>query len=92
MKWFSSIKKILTIHCNESAQLLSLRQEQPLSTTDKIALRLHLLLCKACRSYEKQLSFFRTCFDHFRKQINSRSMSSQSKEKIRKKIKDSREE
>jgi predicted anti-sigma-YlaC factor YlaD len=44
------------MHCLESARLLSERRDHPLPLAKRIGLRLHLLLCALCRTYEKQIS------------------------------------
>ena len=89
MKWLSSLKLIASMGCRESARLLSLQQDTELRRDEKIALSLHLFMCKACRRYKKQLAFFCTCFVRFRRQINSLTMSSKAKDAIRDKLKDS---
>ena len=58
----SDIKKILTLHCDESAELLSKQQDVPLSRVERTALRLHLFVCRACRRYNRQLQFIRNMF------------------------------
>lgn len=59
MKILSDIKKILTLHCDESAELLSKQQDTSLNRTELVALRFHLFICRACRGYKKQLQFIR---------------------------------
>ena len=59
MKILSDIKKILTLHCDESAELLSKQQDTSLNRTELVALRFHLFICRACRRYKKQLQFIR---------------------------------
>jgi hypothetical protein len=44
------------MHCLESARLLSERRDHPLPLAKRIGLRLHLLLCALCRTYQKQLT------------------------------------
>ena len=50
-----NVLRILTLRCDESSQLMSRAQETQLSRTERWALRLHLLICKSCRKYKKQL-------------------------------------
>jgi predicted anti-sigma-YlaC factor YlaD len=40
--------------CREATKLLSLKQEKALSLHEKIALRLHLTMCPACRHCARQ--------------------------------------
>jgi hypothetical protein len=41
--------------CKESASLIVAREDRALSLSDRIALRLHLLVCKACPRFERQV-------------------------------------
>jgi hypothetical protein len=45
--------------CRRATELISKAQDAPLSWKDGVALRLHLLLCKWCRRYEKQIRILR---------------------------------
>lgn len=45
--------------CAESTRLLSEAQERPLSGGERVALRWHLLMCGACRRFERQLDWLR---------------------------------
>lgn len=48
--------------CREAARLISESQDHPLVMHQRIALRIHLLLCAACRSYERQIIFIDEVF------------------------------
>jgi len=45
--------------CAELTQLLSEAQDRKLSFSEKWATRTHLMMCRGCRNYEKQLNFLR---------------------------------
>ncbi len=45
--------------CREVTRLQSAALDHPLSVPRRIGLRLHLLLCKWCRRYGRQLRFLR---------------------------------
>lgn len=47
------------ISCKESTRLASLQLERPLSTWERLQLRLHLVICVGCRRAEKQFVFMR---------------------------------
>ena len=51
--------------CAESTRLMSEAQERALSGGERVALRWHLLLCGACRSFERQLGWLRRASDHY---------------------------
>src|SRR5438477_4619149 len=45
--------------CREASRLQSVALDQPLSLPKRFGLRLHLLVCKWCRRYGKQIRFLR---------------------------------
>jgi hypothetical protein len=47
------------MNCKEVTQLLSEAQDRELGLTERLPLRMHLLMCKGCRNFEKQLDFLR---------------------------------
>jgi hypothetical protein len=48
--------------CRETARLLSLQQDQPLSLGQRVALRVHTTTCSACRAYALQIRLIDTLF------------------------------
>ena len=44
------------MRCLETARLLSEVRDHPLSRWKHFSLRVHLLICAVCRTYEKQLA------------------------------------
>jgi hypothetical protein len=52
--------------CKEVSELLSQGQDRPLSPVEKIRLQLHLLLCRGCRSFSRQLGFLRIAVRRYR--------------------------
>jgi predicted anti-sigma-YlaC factor YlaD len=49
MNVLSDIKMVLTLKCEESSRLLSAELDRPLRPAERIALRMHLFVCRACR-------------------------------------------
>lgn len=45
------------LSCKEATQLLSQGQDRPLALRERLALRLHLLVCEACSNFRRQLDF-----------------------------------
>jgi hypothetical protein len=41
--------------CREASRLASEALDHPLAMRQRMALRMHLLMCAACRAYERQL-------------------------------------
>jgi hypothetical protein len=57
---------ILRRTCKEAAALLVAREDQALPLADRVALRLHLMACKACPVFERQLLTMRQAMGRWR--------------------------
>lgn len=51
--------------CKEAHRLVIERQDRLLSLRERIALRLHLILCGACRRFAAQIVFLRQAVRRF---------------------------
>jgi len=51
--------------CKEVSRLISQAQDEKLGFADRVALRLHLSICKSCVSFRKQLDFLREAARRF---------------------------
>lgn len=49
----------IELNCKEVSRLLSRENEEPLPPTERARLRLHLVMCDACRNVEEQMAFLR---------------------------------
>jgi predicted anti-sigma-YlaC factor YlaD len=49
----------INLNCQEVSRLLSAGQDQPLPNGDRARLRLHLVMCEACRNVDEQMQFLR---------------------------------
>ncbi|MGR7921499.1 zf-HC2 domain-containing protein [Zobellella denitrificans] len=47
------------LNCRQATQLMSESQDRPLTAGEKLALKLHTLMCKGCRNFEQQLPVIR---------------------------------
>lgn len=65
-KTLKNIVLILTMRCDEASRLLSHRQEAPLGGAEKCALLFHLMICRMCRKYKRQLKLMRELFSRLR--------------------------
>lgn len=45
------------LNCKQNTELLSQALERPITLGEKISMRLHLLMCRGCRNFDKQLHF-----------------------------------
>ncbi len=52
--------------CKEAAALLVAREDRALPINDRLALRIHLLACKACPDFERQLVTLRQAMKQWR--------------------------
>lgn len=52
--------------CKQAAALLVAREDRPLSLPDSVALRLHLMACKACPRFENQILTMRQAMAQWR--------------------------
>ncbi len=47
------------LNCHNATRLMSLSQEQSLSTVEQISLKLHKMMCSGCRQFDAQLGTIR---------------------------------
>ena len=47
------------MRCDQASRLISHSQERQLNGAERCALSFHLLICRVCRKYRKQLKFMR---------------------------------
>jgi Putative zinc-finger len=54
------------ISCKEASRLVSRKEDAPLTSWQRLALRLHLSVCGACARFERQIRFLRTAMQKYR--------------------------
>ena len=52
--------------CKKATEAISRQQDEPLSFKQKLDLKLHLMMCKACRAFSKNLSSLSDVMKAFR--------------------------
>ncbi|MCJ7800480.1 MAG: zf-HC2 domain-containing protein [Polaromonas sp.] len=60
----------LRLTCQEAAALMLAREDRTLPLTDRAALRLHLVICKACPRFERQLLTMRHAMKQWRSYVD----------------------
>ena len=50
----------MMLTCKETARLLSLGEDRELGFGERVALRVHLAICKGCRNVNVQFKFLRS--------------------------------
>ncbi len=56
----------LMMTCKQAAALLVAREDRQLKFSDKVGIRLHILACKTCPNFEKQLLAMREGLNQWR--------------------------
>jgi hypothetical protein len=51
--------QILTLKCEGASSLTSRQLEEPLGLPERLAVRGHLLVCRSCRRFRRQVQFLR---------------------------------
>lgn len=52
--------------CREVSALLLAREDRGLSLPERLAIRIHFMICEACPRFERQLLTMRGAFDQWR--------------------------
>jgi hypothetical protein len=81
-----SVFRALVPACREAARLQSESLDRPLSVSQRLGLRLHLLICKWCRRYGKQLRFLRDAVHDHPEEVAAstpRSLSPEARERLK---------
>ncbi len=59
------------MNCVEATRLISDAQEHTLSTRDRLALQVHLLLCKGCKNFSLQIPFLRRTMRGYSERVDA---------------------
>lgn len=65
---WKDIKSVIPLRrtCKEATALMVAREDRTLYWADRVALRLHLLACKACPRFERQMLITQNCLKQWR--------------------------
>lgn len=81
----------LSVNCRESARLQSEALDRRLPLRHRLGLRIHLLLCKWCRRYGRQISLLHSAVhQHNEAAVESipQKLSDSARERIRRNLRD----
>ena len=53
------------LNCNEVTKLCSDELERPLGLRERMALKMHLMMCKGCSNYRTQMSALRAAMHRY---------------------------
>ena len=62
------IWKILTLRCAEASEIASRELDEPLGRTSRLALAVHVFLCRHCRRFRRQVAIIRRIMQRIRQQ------------------------
>ena len=51
--------------CKEVSRLVSEGQDRQLGRAERLAIRIHMLMCRGCRRFEEQMNFMRQVLKRF---------------------------
>ncbi|MCI0533881.1 MAG: hypothetical protein L0Z50_01495 [Verrucomicrobiales bacterium] len=77
--------------CREASRLQSQALDQPLSLPKRVGLRLHLLVCKWCRRYGRQIRFLRAAAHDHHDELTEgipRTLSPEARERLKRSLRD----
>lgn len=60
----------LRVTCREATRLVLEGEDRRLQRGERFMLRLHLLICKACPRFVRQVRFMRSAMGHWRRYAN----------------------
>ena len=78
--------RVLNLNCREAARLVSEGMDRRLSLLERIGLRLHLLICTACRQWRRQTTMIRRALRHVRREAEAERLSEPARKRIREAI------
>ena len=58
------------MHCRNATRLMSEAQERPLSITERMSLKLHVIMCSGCHNFKDQMNTLRLMTRAFAKRKN----------------------
>ena len=81
----------LSPNCREATRLQSEALDHPLGLGQRIGLRIHLVLCKWCRRYGKQIGFLRSAahrHEEHEQCLPPQSLTQEARERIKRRLRD----
>ena len=58
------------LNCKQATELMSMRMDKELPMPQRMGLRLHLMMCKGCRNFSRQMDFLRQVSSKFPQRDN----------------------
>jgi hypothetical protein len=61
------------LNCNQVTRLVSESQERPLTLSENLSLKLHLMMCAACRNFNRHIPFLHEAMQAYAKGHDEKS-------------------
>ncbi|PIQ50590.1 MAG: hypothetical protein COW02_18360 [Comamonadaceae bacterium CG12_big_fil_rev_8_21_14_0_65_59_15] len=58
------------MNCQQATRLISESQERPLSFSEKVTLKMHLMMCSGCKNFSLQIPFLSQAMKAYAKGLN----------------------
>lgn len=90
MGWLKRVMALMP-SCQHVAQLQSESLDHPLTLSQRLGMQLHLLACKWCRRYERQLHFLREAahdYDPGDDQRPAETLSPEARERMKRRLRE----
>jgi len=75
--------------CKEVSELVSQSLDRKLSLSERLRMRLHLMMCRMCTNYQRQLQFVRHAVRQLDQHAPPTPLPDDAKERIKKRIEQS---
>lgn len=59
------------LNCKQASELISQSLDEPISFSDKLQLKFHLLICKYCKRFSRQMHTIRAAMSELRSKIEA---------------------
>ena len=68
----------IVLSCKEAARIVSEGLDTKLTLSKKLSLRLHLVMCKGCTLYQKQITALKSLFHDYNNKVEQEDLFSNS--------------
>jgi hypothetical protein len=87
MAQLESVWRVLTLRCEEASRLASESLDRPLPFEERLAMRLHQMICRSCRRYARQVVELRRISTRLAEQVDPPVLAIPLPEEARERIK-----
>ena len=81
MKFLQKLMNLFIPSCEQVSNLTSQALDEPMTTRQKIGMKIHMMFCEFCRNNSEQLQLIRTMIQK-KKKLNDQALSADAKKRI----------